>query len=80
VVRTENQSGDSVTTHKNVVKTESIFNKFLREVMNESNIVDDDFFEDFTAQQIEQENQISAELAIDPNAMTLSRKVTLTLT
>lgn len=75
VVRTENQSGDNVTTHKNVVKTESTFNKFLREVMNESNIVDDDFFEDFTAQQIEQENQISAELAIDPNAMTLSRKV-----
>lgn len=74
VIKTEHQSGDNVTTHKNVVKTE-VFGEFLKGVMDEHNVEDENFYQKKMQEQFYGTNKISAELAVDPNAMTISRKV-----
>lgn len=76
IVKTELQSGDSVTTHKSVVTTQGdVFKQFVSEVMTESSVQNEEFLQEFVSKQIHDNNAISAELAADPNAMVLSRKV-----
>lgn len=74
IIKTEFQSGDSVTTHKPIIKTE-VYDEFLKEVMAEHHVEDDYFYQQKCSQEFHKTNNISAELATDPNAMTLSRKV-----
>lgn len=74
IIKTEFQSGDNVTTHRPVIKVEA-FDEFLKGVMAEHNVDDDEFLQMKTSKQIHSSCPISAELATDPNAMTISRKV-----
>lgn len=70
------QSGDNITTHqpKIVVQNDS-FKNFMHEVMLESNIDDDEFLQERVSKMIHKEHPIAAQLASDPNAMVLGKRI-----
>ena len=69
------QSGDNVTTHVPRPVVQDSFGNFMKEVMLESNIEDTEFLQTMISKEIHKEHPIAAELAIDPNAMTLGKRI-----
>jgi len=71
------QSGDNITTHLPKAKVEAVdtYKEFLHEVMLESNVEDEDFLSEKVSETIHKVNPISAEMASDPNAMTLGKRI-----
>lgn len=76
-VRVENsQSGDNVTTHAQRPRVEQdVYKEFLNEVLIESDVDDQEFLQRQVSKGIHKHNDISAELAMDPNAMNLGKRV-----
>lgn len=69
------QSGDNVTTHAPRPVVQDSFKDFTKEVMLESNIDDDDFLQKHVSKEMHREHPIAAQLATDPNAMTLGKRI-----
>lgn len=77
VIRVENsQSGDNVTTHpKHPIVQQDAFKEFLNEVLIESDVDDQEFLQKHVSSMVHKQNDICAELATDPNAMNLGKRV-----
>lgn len=69
------QSGDNVTTHAPRPIVQDSFKNFMEGVLLESNIDDNEFLQTIVSKEMHKEHPIAAELAIDPNAMTLGKRI-----
>lgn len=69
------QSGDNITTHNPRPVVQDNFKNFLEEIMEESNVDGQEFLQHHVSKTMHSDKEITSELASDPNAMTLSRKV-----